>query len=77
FPPSVFPSVLIAFTKIFKLAIGEMERWFTADGSRGLGLALSESVAALDRLGNFYFTEDLHMLLTTVFRPLGTMESLR
>lgn len=77
FPPSVFPGVLVAFAKMFELAVGEMERRFTADGSRGLGLALSESVAALDRLGNFCFTGDPRVLPTTVFRPLGTMESLR
>ena len=77
FPPEVFPGVLIAFAKTFELAVGEMERRFTADGARGLGLALSEAVAALDRLGNFCFTGDPRVLPTTVFRPLGTMESLR
>ena len=54
-----------------------MERRFTAYGGQGLGLALSEAVAALDRLGNFCFTGDPRVLPSTVFRPLGTMESLR
>ncbi|CAM1503465.1 Fc.00g082410.m01.CDS01 [Cosmosporella sp. VM-42] len=58
FPPKVFPGILTAYAKTFEMAIGEMERRFTADGARGLGLALSEAVAALDRLGNFCFTGD-------------------
>lgn len=77
FPPKVFPGILSAYAKTFEMAIGEMERRYSADGARGLGLALSEAVAALDRLGNFCFTGDPRVLPSTVFRPLGTMESLR
>lgn len=77
FLPPVFPGVLIAFARTFKLAIEEMERRFTMAGSRGLGLAASEAVAALDRLGNFCLTGDPRILPSRVFRLLGTMESLQ
>lgn len=77
FPPSAFPGVLVAFAKVFAAAMEEMERRYCAEGSRGLGLALSEGVAALDRLGNFCFTGDPRVLPSRVLRPLKTMESLR
>ncbi|KAL6406205.1 hypothetical protein AUP68_10374 [Ilyonectria robusta] len=77
FPPAVFPGVLTAFARTIELGIGEMDRRFRDSGSRGLGLALSEGVAALDRLGNFCFTGDPRVLPSRVLGPLGTMDSLR
>lgn len=77
FPSEVFPSILVAFSTVFKLAIKEMEQRFCNQGSKGLGLALLEGVAAIDRLGNFCFTGDPCVLPYRVFRPLETMESLR
>lgn len=77
FPPVAFPGVLAGFGKVFELALKEMEERFRADGSRGLDLALSEGVAALDRLGNFCFTGDPTVLPTKVLRPLKTVDSLR
>lgn len=77
FPPAVFPGVLTAFARTIELAIGEMDRRFKEGGSKGLGLASSEGVAALDRLGNFCFTGDPRVLPPKVFGLLGTMEGLR
>ncbi|OAQ59069.2 hypothetical protein VFPPC_12280 [Pochonia chlamydosporia 170] len=77
FPSEVFPGILVAFSTVFELAIEEMEQRFRDQGSKGLGLALSEGVAAIDRLGNFCFTGDPRVLPCRVFRPLETMESLR
>lgn len=77
FPPVVFPGVLAAFARTIELAIGEMDRRFKEGGSKGLGLASSEGVAALDRLGNFCFTGDPRVLPSKVFGLLGTMEGLR
>ncbi|RKK76702.1 hypothetical protein BFJ68_g18016 [Fusarium oxysporum] len=54
-----------------------MDRRFRESGSKGLGMALSEGVAALDRLGNFCFTGDPRVLPTKVMRLLGTMDSLK
>lgn len=77
FPPVAFPGVLAGFARVFELALGEMEARFCADGSEGPCLALSEGVAALDRLGNFCFTGDPIVLPLRVLRPLKTMDSLR
>lgn len=77
FPPVAFPGVLAGFARVFELALKEMEERFRMDGSQGLGLALSEGVAALDRLGNFCFTGDPTVLPPRVLTPLKTMESLR
>lgn len=77
FPPAVFPGVLTAFARTIELGIGEIDRRFRDSGSRGLGLALSEGVAALDRLGNYCFTGDPRVLPSRVLGPLGTMDSLR
>jgi hypothetical protein len=77
FQPSVFPAVLGSFARVFELAFGEMENRFHASGDKGLGPALSEGTAALDRLGNFCFTGDPRVLPSTVLGPLETMESLQ
>lgn len=77
FPPEIFPGMLVAFAKVLEAAIAEMDRRFREGGSKGLGMALSEGVAALDRLGNFCFTGDPRVLPTKVMRLLGTIDSLR
>jgi hypothetical protein len=66
FPPSIFPKILGAFARIFELATDEMQRQFQAQGSKGLGLALSEGVAALDRLGHYCSTGLAKPLLPSV-----------
>lgn len=77
FPPEVFPGILVGFSTVFELAVEEMRQRFLNEGSQGLGLALSEGIAAIDRLGNYCFTGDPCVLPCRVFRPLETMESLR
>ncbi|PNP58757.1 hypothetical protein FNYG_15035 [Fusarium nygamai] len=77
FSPDIFPGVMVAFAKVIEAAIAEMDRRFREAGSKGLGMALSEGVAALDRLGNFCFTGDPRVLPTKVMRLLGTMDSLK
>ena len=72
-----FLGVLAGFVKIFELVLGEIDEWFYKEDSRGLGLALSEGVAALDYLGNFCFTRDPTILLTRVLWPLKTVDSLQ
>ncbi|KAF5503929.1 hypothetical protein CGCF413_v004072 [Colletotrichum fructicola] len=76
-PPQVFPRVMCAYSRVFELALGEMERRYVAGGERGLDLAHSEAVAILDRLGGYIFTGHERHLPTTVLRPLGTLDSLR
>ncbi|GKU09195.1 unnamed protein product [Fusarium langsethiae] len=77
FLPSVFPTILCSFAKLFELGLAEMHRRFLARAEKGLDLALSEAVAVLDRLGNYCFTGDTRVLMSTVFRPLLTMDSLK
>ncbi|KAJ4175830.1 hypothetical protein NW755_014739 [Fusarium falciforme] len=77
FLPSVFPTILCSFAKLFELGLAEMHRRFLTRAEKGLDLALSEAVAVLDRLGNYCFTGDTRVLMTTVLRPLLTMDSLK
>jgi hypothetical protein len=77
FRPTVFPQILGSFARVFELALDEMLRRFRAQGSRGLGVALSEGVAALDRLGHYCFTGSSKALVSAVLGPLKTMESLK
>ncbi|EXM13735.1 hypothetical protein FOTG_17825 [Fusarium oxysporum f. sp. vasinfectum 25433] len=77
FNPDIFPGVMVAFARVMEAAIAEMDCCFREAGSKGLGMALSEGVAALDRLGNFCFTGDPRVLPTKVMRLLGMMDSLK
>jgi hypothetical protein len=77
FRPTVFPQILGSFARVFDLAVGEMLKRFRAQGSQGLGMALSEGVAALDRLGHYCFTGNPTVLMSSVLGPLKTMESLQ
>jgi len=77
FRPTVFPTILASWARVFELAMGEMLLRFRAQGSAGLGLALAEGVAALDRLGHYCFTGLTQVLMKSVMEPLGTMDSLR
>ena len=77
FRPTVFPQILGSFARLFELAMDEMLKRFRAQGSKGLGMALAEGVAALDRLGHYCFTGSSRVLMSSVLGPLKTMESLR
>ena len=77
FRPTVFPQILGSFARVFDLAVGEMLKRFRAQHSQGLGMALSEGVAALDRLGHYCFTGTPIVLMSSVLGPLKTMESLQ
>ena len=77
FRPTVFPKILGSFARVFDAALGEMLTRYRAQGSKGLGLALAEGVAALDRLGHYCFTGMPKVLVRSVLGPLGTLESLR
>ncbi|KFA80281.1 hypothetical protein S40288_10266 [Stachybotrys chartarum IBT 40288] len=76
FKPSIFPGILCGFARLFEVAMGEMDRRFRLKGAEGLDLATCESIAVLDRLGNYCFTGDPRVLPKTVLGPLVTMESL-
>jgi hypothetical protein len=77
FRPTVFPQILGSLARLFELAMDEMLKRFRAQGSKGLGMALAEGVAALDRLGHYCFTGSSRALMSSVLGPLKTMESLR
>ncbi|KAF6803854.1 hypothetical protein CPLU01_16090, partial [Colletotrichum plurivorum] len=75
-PLGMFPRILCAYSRLFELALGEMERQFVLAGEQGLDLARSEAVAVIDRLGGYMFSGHPRRLPKTVLRPLGTFESL-
>ncbi|KAG6108615.1 hypothetical protein E4U13_006377 [Claviceps humidiphila] len=77
FPLSLFPGILCGFARLFELSFEGMEKRYRASGDNGLDLALCESIACLDRLGNYCFTGDPRVLPRTVLGPLRTMESLK
>lgn len=77
FQPSVFPGVLCSFAKLFSVAMDEMLQRFKAGGSKGLSAALSEGVAAIDRLGSYCFTGFPTSLMGSVLGPLGTLDGIQ
>jgi hypothetical protein len=77
FRPTIFPQILGTFARVFELAVDEMLQRFRAQGCQGLGIALAEGVAALDRLGHYCFTGAPKALVSSVLGPLKTMDSLR
>jgi hypothetical protein len=77
FRPTVFPQILGTFARVFELGTDEMLKRFQAQGSKGLGIALAEGVAALDRLGHYCFTGMAKVLVRSVLGPLKTVESLK
>jgi hypothetical protein len=77
FRPQIFPRILGLFARVFGLATDEMLLRFRAQGSTGLGVALAEGVAALDRLGHYCFTGSPQVLMSSVLKPLRTMDSLQ
>jgi hypothetical protein len=76
-PLTVFPRVMMAYARVFELALDEMERRYVQGGERGLDLPHSEAVAVVDRLGGYCFSGFWRHLPKTVLRPLGTVASLR
>jgi hypothetical protein len=76
FQPDIFPQILGSFARVFELATNEMLYRYKAQGGIGLGLALSEGVAALDRLGHYCFTGSQQVLMGSVLKPLRTLTSL-
>src|SRR5438067_1810808 len=77
FRPKVFPQVLGSFARVFRLAIDKMLVRFQAQGSTGLRIALAEGVAALNRLGHYCFTGSSQVLMSSVIKPLRTIDGLR
>jgi hypothetical protein len=53
----------------------EMQRRYETQGSKGLGIALAEGVAALDRLGHYCFTGSPKALMPSVMDTLGSINS--
>lgn len=77
FQPSVYPGVLASFARLFGLAMDEMLSRFELGGSKALGAALAEGVAALDRLGSYCFTGFPTTLMGSVLGPLGAIDGMR
>ncbi|KAG6094934.1 hypothetical protein E4U14_008369 [Claviceps sp. LM454 group G7] len=76
-PIDVFPRIMCAYSRLFELALDEMNSRFESGNQVGLTLADSEAVAIFDRLGGYIFTGSDRHLPGRVLRPLGTVESLR
>jgi hypothetical protein len=77
FPSRIFPQVLASFARLFELAAEDIQRRFHARGTKGLGVALAEGIAALDRLGSYCFTGARPALMPSIMRPLGTVDAIR
>ena len=76
FPPLIFPGVLCNYSTLFSKAIDAIyDRHKSKKGV--IGIALSEGVAAMDRLGSYCFTGMPKSLNRPLFRKLMTLEALR
>lgn len=77
FLPEVYPGVLDGFSTLFDKAMSSLqEKSEMADRARG-NIAISEAAAALDRLGSYLFSGSAKVVGNSVFRDLGTTDSLR
>jgi hypothetical protein len=76
FNPMIFPRVLISFAWIIEVITDELHVRFDANDAAGLNFALSEGLSALDRLGNYCFTDNASSLPNCIFTHLGTTQSL-
>ncbi|OCK86574.1 uncharacterized protein K441DRAFT_598993, partial [Cenococcum geophilum 1.58] len=74
--PSVFPSILCSFTKIFRFIINKVYSRFKARGLKGLSIALVEGVSAFNRLGSYYFIGFPKSLIGLIFSLLGIIDSI-
>jgi hypothetical protein len=73
----VFPQIFGLYARVFKLLINKMFKRFRSQGFKSLKIALTEGVAALDRLGHYCFTGAAKALVPSVLKPLKTVRSLK
>ena len=76
FQPDIFPRVLISFARMFEVINDELTSRFYQASSEGLTLALSEGVAAIDRLGHYCLTGSRRILDRNLLTYLDTLPSL-
>ena len=77
FLPEVYPGVLEGFSTLFDKAMSSLqEKSELVDAAKG-NIAISEAAAALDRLGSYLFSGSAKVVGNSVFRHLGTTDSLR
>jgi len=74
---TIFPQILGTFARVFELTIDKMFQRFRTQGCKGLGVVLAEGVVALDCLRHYCFIGASKALMSSVLRPLKTMESLQ
>jgi len=72
----VFPSILEAYMRIFEIIQLSLVRQWVANPAR-FTLAQRECVAVIDRLANYAITGDSRVFVTSIFRHLGILASLR
>jgi hypothetical protein len=77
FLPEVYPGVLEGFSTLFDKAMSSLQdKSELVDATKG-NIAISEAAAALDRLGSYLFSGSAKVVGNSVFRHLGTTDSLR
>ena len=76
-PTDIYPGILIAYCRLFEVALDGLENRFKRGGDQGLRRDDSEVVALLDRLGGYAITGQSKYLPTKVLRALGTLDQLR
>ncbi|KAM0714630.1 hypothetical protein Q7P37_009926 [Cladosporium fusiforme] len=77
FLPEVYPGVLEGFSALFDKAMSSLQdKSELVDVAKG-NIAISEAAAALDRLGSYLFSGSAKVVGNSVFRRLGTTDSLR
>jgi hypothetical protein len=76
FLPEVYPGVLEGFSTLFDKAMSSLqEKSEPVDAAKG-NIAISEAAATLDRLGSYLFSGSAKVVGNSVFRHLGTTDSL-
>ena len=74
-PPPI-TGMLCTLTRMFSLAVDEMQARLKTRAFENIGVALAEGVAAVDRIGNYCLTGSSKALVGSVLRPLGIIDGI-
>jgi hypothetical protein len=72
----VFPGILARYTRLFNSALDELRQRIDSYKAKGVDMALAKGIAAINRLGSYYFIGFPYSLIGSVMKPLYTIKSI-
>lgn len=77
FAPEVYPGVLCGFSSLFDKAMVGLQEKSKLLKQNTCNVAIAEAAAAFDRMGSYLFSGSAKVVNNSIFRHLGTTDSLR